>query len=68
MHSCCLQCLNHDIFLEFWDMECQSGTGIHPFHPFAFRVHSHNLGRAIWGYKIDGKTQEWSLIGKNDPM
>ena len=49
-------------------MECQIGTGIHPFHPFAFRVHSHNLGRAIWGYKIDGKTQEWSLIGKNDPM
>ena len=35
--------------------------------PFAFRTHAHNLGVVISGYKIDGVTGAWQLIGKMDP-
>jgi len=35
---------------EFWDMACQVKDGVLPFHPFAFRVHGHHLGKAIMGY------------------
>jgi len=60
--------MSNIVISEFWDMECRIGEGIHPFHPFAFRTHAHNLGKAMWGYKIDGKTQEWTKIGAQDPL
>lgn len=35
-------------------------------HPFAFRVHTHSLGKVVTGYRIrDGK---WTMIGQRDPM
>ncbi|OQV24773.1 Peptidylglycine alpha-hydroxylating monooxygenase [Hypsibius exemplaris] len=35
-------------------------------HPFAYRVHTHKLGKAVSGYVIqDGK---WNLLGKRDPQ
>ncbi|XP_055317707.1 peptidylglycine alpha-hydroxylating monooxygenase [Sitodiplosis mosellana] len=35
-------------------------------HPFAFRVHTHSLGKVVSGFRIrDGK---WTLLGKRDPM
>lgn len=35
-------------------------------HPFAFRVHTHSLGKVVSGYRIrDGK---WTMLGKRDPM
>lgn len=35
-------------------------------HPFAFRVHTHSLGKVVTGYRIrDGK---WTMIGRRDPM
>jgi len=35
-------------------------------HPFAFRTHTHSLGKVVSGWKIsDGK--DWSLIGKKSP-
>lgn len=35
-------------------------------HPFAFRVHTHSLGKAVSAYRIrDGN---WTLLGKRDPM
>lgn len=35
-------------------------------HPFAFRVHTHSLGKVVTGYRIrDGK---WTMIGRHDPM
>jgi len=30
--------------------------GVVPFHPFAFQVHSHHIGRVIMGYKVDLKS------------
>ena len=31
-------------------------------HPFAFRVHTHALGRVVSGYKVT-KDMEWTLLG-----
>ncbi|KAG8187615.1 hypothetical protein JTE90_027026 [Oedothorax gibbosus] len=36
-------------------------------HPFAFRTHTHGLGKVVTGYKID-KDGKWHLIGKHDPQ
>lgn len=34
--------------------------------PFAFRTHTHSLGKVVSGYRIrDGK---WQLLGKRDPQ
>lgn len=41
-------------------------------HPFAFRTHTHSLGRVVSGYRVrrnpvTGQDQ-WTLIGKKNPM
>jgi len=36
-------------------------------HPFAFRTHTHSLGRVVSGWKVT-KNMEWSLIGKKNPQ
>jgi peptidylglycine monooxygenase len=35
-------------------------------HPFAFRVHTHSLGRVVSGWKV--VDSNWSLLGKEDPQ
>uniref|UniRef100_A0A4W6EIZ1 Peptidylglycine alpha-amidating monooxygenase n=1 Tax=Lates calcarifer TaxID=8187 RepID=A0A4W6EIZ1_LATCA len=38
----------------------------YPIYPFAFRTHTHHLGKVVTGYRIrDGK---WSLIGRQSPQ
>ncbi|KAK4322507.1 hypothetical protein Pmani_006732 [Petrolisthes manimaculis] len=39
-------------------------------HPFAFRTHTHGLGRVVSGYKVsrEGSFDRWELIGKKDPQ
>ncbi|XP_030291496.1 peptidyl-glycine alpha-amidating monooxygenase isoform X2 [Sparus aurata] len=38
----------------------------YPIYPFAFRTHTHHLGKVVSGYRIrDGK---WSLIGRQSPQ
>ncbi|XP_028273447.1 peptidyl-glycine alpha-amidating monooxygenase B isoform X2 [Parambassis ranga] len=38
----------------------------YPIYPFAFRTHTHHLGKVVSGYRIrDGK---WSLIGRQSPL
>merc|ERR1719244_511476 len=39
-------------------------------HPFAFRTHTHALGRVVSGYKVarKGYVDDWHLIGKKDPQ
>jgi len=39
-------------------------------HPFAFRTHTHALGRVVSGYKVQriNRKDEWTLIGKQDPQ
>uniref|UniRef100_A0A0K2SWH9 peptidylglycine monooxygenase n=2 Tax=Lepeophtheirus salmonis TaxID=72036 RepID=A0A0K2SWH9_LEPSM len=37
-------------------------------HPFAFRVHTHALGRVVSGYKVENQGKTWTLLGKGDPQ
>lgn len=45
---------------------CKIRTQV-PMHPFAFRVHTHKLGRVVSGFKVTDN-MEWTLIGKEDPQ
>ncbi|KAF6215796.1 hypothetical protein GE061_000131 [Apolygus lucorum] len=39
-------------------------------HPFAFRTHTHQLGRVVSGYKVQNHSgeMEWTLLGKRNPQ
>uniref|UniRef100_A0A665WWU8 Peptidylglycine alpha-amidating monooxygenase n=1 Tax=Echeneis naucrates TaxID=173247 RepID=A0A665WWU8_ECHNA len=46
------------------DIACEYTS--YPIYPFAFRTHTHHLGKVVSGYRIrDGK---WSLIGRQSPQ
>jgi len=36
-------------------------------HPFAFRTHTHSLGKVVSGWKVEN-SNSWTLIGKQDPQ
>ena len=36
-------------------------------HPFAFRTHTHGLGKVVSGWRVRDRG-EWDLIGKRDPQ
>ena len=44
----------------------QTNTG-YKIHPFAFRVHTHELGTAVSGWKVS-PDMKWTLLGKRDPQ
>lgn len=40
-------------------------------HPFAYRTHTHSLGRVVSGYRVrvdDQGEDHWTLLGKRDPL
>ncbi|XP_020818089.1 peptidylglycine alpha-hydroxylating monooxygenase [Drosophila serrata] len=40
-------------------------------HPFAYRVHTHGLGKVVSGYRVRSNSdgvQEWLQLGKRDPL
>jgi len=40
-------------------------------HPFAYRVHTHELGKVVAGYRVKTSSngeQKWDLLGKRDPL
>ena len=37
-------------------------------HPFAFRTHTHALGRVVSGFLKSDQSDEWREIGKMDPQ
>lgn len=46
------------------DIACDYSS--YPIYPFAFRTHTHHLGKVVSGYRIrDGK---WDLIGRQSPQ
>ncbi|XP_034566302.1 peptidyl-glycine alpha-amidating monooxygenase B isoform X2 [Notolabrus celidotus] len=46
------------------DVACDYSS--YPIYPFAFRTHTHRLGKVVSGYRIrDG---EWTLIGRQSPQ
>uniref|UniRef100_A0A8D0G9Q4 Peptidylglycine alpha-amidating monooxygenase n=1 Tax=Sphenodon punctatus TaxID=8508 RepID=A0A8D0G9Q4_SPHPU len=38
----------------------------YPMHLFAYRVHTHRLGKVVSGYRVRGN--EWTLIGRQSPQ
>ena len=49
--------------METMDVACKIKEDI-DIHPFFFRTHSHKYGRETTGWKIDGQSKEWQLIGR----
>jgi peptidylglycine monooxygenase len=45
---------------------CRLNTDL-TLHPFAFRVHTHGLGKVVTGWKVSPNMQ-WTLLGKDDPQ
>ncbi|XP_056146473.1 peptidylglycine alpha-amidating monooxygenase isoform X2 [Lampris incognitus] len=45
------------------DIACAYGS--YPIYPFAFRTHTHQLGRVVSGYRI--RNGKWTLIGRQSP-
>lgn len=37
-------------------------------YPFAYRVHTHSLGRVVSGYVIKAENNKWIELGKMDPQ
>lgn len=40
-------------------------------HPFAYRAHTHSLGRVVAGYRVredENGIDDWTLLGKRDPL
>lgn len=52
---------------EHFEAACQLQEQV-DIHPFAFRTHTHKLGKVVSGYRVDGETGQWHLIGKHNPQ
>jgi len=50
----------------YMEAACKLNTDL-VIHPFAFRTHTHALGRVVSGWKVSPE-MEWTLIGKKDPQ
>ena len=50
----------------YMEAACTLSTPL-TLHPFAFRVHTHELGRVVSGWRVSPDMQ-WTLIGKADPQ
>lgn len=40
-------------------------------HPFAYRTHTHSLGKVVSGYRVrtdENGEDKWTLLGKRDPL
>ncbi|XP_028661131.2 peptidyl-glycine alpha-amidating monooxygenase B isoform X5 [Erpetoichthys calabaricus] len=46
------------------DIACSYRTSA--MHPFAFRTHTHRLGKVVSGYRVRGG--KWTLIGRQSPQ
>merc|ERR1711992_20814 len=51
---------------SYSEAACELNTN-EVIHPFAFRVHTHGLGRVVSGWKVSPDMQ-WTLLGKRDPQ
>ncbi|GBN28555.1 Peptidylglycine alpha-hydroxylating monooxygenase [Araneus ventricosus] len=51
---------------EHFESSCRIDEPVE-IHPFAFRTHTHALGKVVSGYKVD-KDGKWHLIGKHNPQ
>lgn len=55
---------------EHMETACKVSTNV-KIHPFAFRTHTHALGKAVSAYVVRRNgffSHKWNLIGKGDPQ
>jgi len=52
--------------VEHMETECPIREPL-TLHPFAFRTHTHKLGTAVSGWKVD-TNGNWQLIGRHNPQ
>ncbi|KAK0166496.1 hypothetical protein PV328_004911 [Microctonus aethiopoides] len=51
--------------IEYMETACELAEN-KVIHPFAYRVHTHSLGKVVSGYVIKG--DRWIELGKRDPL
>lgn len=52
--------------VEYMEVACKIKQN-KTLHPFAYRTHTHTLGKIVAGYIVKNN-QEWIELGKRDPM
>ena len=57
--------VGHDS-VEHMETSCEIREPV-KIHPFAFRTHTHKLGTAVSGWRVDPESN-WHLIGRHDPQ
>ena len=50
----------------YFETACQMNDD-REIHPFAFRTHTHSLGKVVSGWRVQNMSH-WDLIGKRDPQ
>jgi len=50
----------------YFETSCEI-TDPRPIHPFAFRTHTHSLGKVVSGWRVRDR-KHWTLIGKKSPQ
>merc|ERR1711993_198051 len=50
----------------YFETACQMNDD-REIHPFAFRTHTHSLGKVVSGWRVRNN-QDWTLIGKKSPQ
>lgn len=56
--------------IEHMEVACEMSEN-KTIYPFAYRVHTHSLGKLVAGYRVraDSNGQhKWTQLGKRDPM
>ncbi|XP_075215603.1 peptidylglycine-alpha-hydroxylating monooxygenase [Lycorma delicatula] len=56
--------------VEYMETSCEIKEN-KTIHPFAFRTHTHSLGKVVSGYRVRANERgidEWTLLGKHDPL
>lgn len=56
--------------IEHMETSCEINEN-KTIYPFAYRTHTHSLGKVVAGYKVraDEKgVHHWTLLGKRDPL
>lgn len=55
---------------EYMESACEI-TEKKTIYPFAYRTHTHSLGKVVSGYRVrsdENGEDQWTLLGKRDPL
>lgn len=55
---------------EYMESACEI-TEKKTIYPFAYRTHTHSLGKVVSGYRVrsdENGDDQWTLLGKRDPL